>query len=70
MSANHELLLFSGGFTHERQDRCIKRKKMNFDGNLDFSVLSSDVTVYDDTTPEQLLERIEGAAIIVTRRCR
>ena len=35
--------------------------KKNFDGNLDFSVLSSDVTVYDDTTPEQLLERIEGA---------
>ena len=23
--------------------------KMNFDGNLDFSVLSEDVTVYDDT---------------------
>ena len=40
---------------------------MNFDGNLDFSVLSSDVTVYDDTTPEQLLERIEGADIIVTK---
>ena len=40
---------------------------MNFDGNLDFSVLSSDVTVYDDTTPEQLLERIEGAGIIVTK---
>ena len=40
---------------------------MNFDGKLDFSVLSSDVTVYDDTTPEQLLERIEGADIIVTK---
>ena len=40
-------------------DKCIvlNAKKMNFDGNLDFSVLSSDVTVYDDTTPEQLLER-------------
>ena len=33
----------------------LNAKKMNFDGNLDFSVLSSDVTVYDDTTPEQLL---------------
>ena len=32
------IIIFSGGFTHERQDRCIKRK-MNFDGNLDFSVL-------------------------------
>ena len=50
-------------------DKCIvlNAKKMNFDGNLDFSVLSSDVTVYDDTTPEQLLERIEGADIIVTK---
>ena len=45
----------------------LNAKKMNFDGNLDFSVLSSDVTVYDDTTPEQLLERIEGADIIVTK---
>ena len=30
------------------------KKKMNFDGNLDFSILSSDVTVYDDTTEAQL----------------
>ena len=45
----------------------LNAKKMNFDGNLDFSVLSSDVIVYDDTTPEQLLERIEGADIIVTK---
>ena len=32
-------------------DKCVvlNAKKMNFDGKLDFSVLSSDVTVYDDT---------------------
>lgn len=41
--------------------------KMNFDGKLDFSVLSGNVTVYDDTTPEQLLERIQDADIIVTK---
>ena len=29
-------------------------KKMNFDGKLDFSVLSSDVTVYDDITEDDL----------------
>lgn len=29
-------------------------KKMNFDGKLDFSILSSDVTVYDDTTKDEL----------------
>ncbi len=41
--------------------------KMNFDGKLDFSVLSKEVTIYDDTTPEQLLERIRDAGIIVTK---
>jgi len=41
--------------------------KMNFDGNLDFSILSDEVVVYDDTTPEELLERIQDADIIVTK---
>ena len=41
--------------------------KMNFDGNLDFSVLSDEVVTYDDTTPEELLSRIAGAEIIVTK---
>lgn len=41
--------------------------KMNYDGNLDFSILSDDVTVYDDTTPEQLLERIQGTGVVVTK---
>lgn len=40
---------------------------MNFDGNLDFSVLSEDVTVYDDTDQHQLLARIQGAAVVVTK---
>lgn len=40
---------------------------MNFDGKLDFSILSSDVIVYDDTTQQQLLERIQGTDIIVTK---
>ena len=50
-------------------NKCVvlNAKKMNFDGKLDFSVLSSDVTVYDDTTNEELLERIQGADIIVTK---
>ena len=50
-------------------DKCVvlNAKKMNFDGKLDFSMLSSDVTVYDDTTKEQLSERIQDADIIVTK---
>ena len=35
--------------------------KMNFDGKLDFSILSDEVIVYDDTTPDELLERVDGA---------
>lgn len=42
-------------------------QKKNFDGKLDFSILSSDLTVYDDTTPQQLLERIQNANIIITK---
>ena len=41
--------------------------KMNFDGKLDFSILSGNVTVYDDTTADELLTRIDGAGIIVTK---
>ena len=50
-------------------DKCVvlNAKKMNFDGKLDFSVLSSKVTIYDETAPEQLLERIQEADIIVTK---
>ena len=50
-------------------DKCVvlNAKKMNFDGKLDFSILSSDVTVYDDTTEQQLIKRIQGKDIIVTK---
>lgn len=40
---------------------------MNFDGKLYLSILSSDLTVYDDTTPQQLLEMIQNANIIITK---
>ena len=41
--------------------------KMNYDGQLDFSVLSPDVVVYEDSAQEEILERIEGAAAVVTK---
>ena len=41
--------------------------KMNFDGKLDFSVLSDEVQEFDDTTESQVLERIQGADIVVTK---
>lgn len=41
--------------------------KMNYDGNLDYSILSDEVVVYDDTTPDQFLERIQGFDVVVTK---
>lgn len=41
--------------------------KMNYDGSLDFSALSDDVTVYADSSESEILEHIEGAAAIVTK---
>lgn len=40
---------------------------MNYDHALDFSVLSSDVQVYDDSTNAELIERIQGARVVVTK---
>ena len=45
----------------------LNAKKMNFDGKLDLSILSSQVTDYEDTAPEELLERIQDADVIVTK---
>ena len=45
----------------------VNASKMNYDNALDFSVLSSDVQVYDDSTNEELIERIQGARVVVTK---
>ena len=41
--------------------------KMNYDHALDFSILSNDVQVYDDSTNEELIERIQGAPVVVRK---
>lgn len=41
--------------------------KMNYDGKLDFSVLSPDTIVYDDSKGDEIVERIDGAAVVVTK---
>ena len=50
-------------------NKCVllNAKKMNFDRKLNLSILSSDLTVYDNTTPQQLLEMIQNANIIITK---
>ena len=41
--------------------------KMNYDHALDFSILSNDVQVYDNSTNEELIDRIQGARVVVTK---
>lgn len=45
----------------------VNANKMNYDKALDFSVLSNDVQVYDNSTNEELIERIQGACVVVTK---
>ena len=45
----------------------VNASKMNYDHALDFSVLFSDVQVYDNSTNEELIERIQGARVVVTK---
>ena len=41
--------------------------KMNYDGKLDFAVLSPDTVVYDDSKGDEIVERIDGAAAVITK---
>lgn len=45
----------------------VNASKMNYDHLLDFSILSNDVKVYDDSTNAELIERIQGARVVVTK---
>ncbi|WP_407399885.1 NAD(P)-dependent oxidoreductase [Anaerovibrio sp.] len=41
--------------------------KMNYDGKLDFSALSPDVTAFDDSNQEEIIDRIQDACVVVTK---
>ena len=45
----------------------VNASKMNYDHALDFSILSNDVQVYDNSSNEELIERIQGARVVVTK---
>ena len=42
-------------------------QRVNYDGQVDYSVLGADVTVYDSSAPEEILPRLAGAEIAVTK---
>ena len=45
----------------------VNASKINYDHALDFSILSNDVQVYDNSTNTELIERIQGARVVVTK---
>ena len=45
----------------------VNASKMNYAHALDFSILSNDVQVYDNSTNTELIERIQGARVVVTK---
>ena len=45
----------------------VNASKMNYDHALDFCILSNDVQVYEDSTNAELIERIQGARVVVTK---
>lgn len=41
--------------------------KMDYDKKLDFSIIVDDVVVYDDSNPQEVTSRLEGATVAVTK---
>jgi glycerate dehydrogenase len=44
--------------------------KINYDGKIDFSGVASRVEIYGDTSPEQILGRVAGFRVVVTKELR
>ena len=47
----------------------LNSERMNYDGKLDLSVLSSEVKEYASTEQDQILERVQGMDVVVTKVC-
>lgn len=45
----------------------VNGERMNYDKKLDFGVLSSKVSVYENSTSEEILERAEDVEVLVTK---
>lgn len=40
---------------------------VNYDGNVDYSKVASEVVIYDETSEDKILERVDGFTIVVTK---
>ena len=45
----------------------LNSERMNYDGKLDLSALSSEVKEYASTEQDQILERVQGMDVVVTK---
>lgn len=40
---------------------------VNYDGNIDYSQIASEVVIYDETSEAEILQRVDGFTIVVTK---
>lgn len=40
---------------------------VNYDGNIDYTKIASDVVIYDETPEDKILERVDGFTVVVTK---
>ena len=45
----------------------INGERINYDGSIDYNILSDNVVVYKDSTNEEVIERIKDAGIVVSK---
>lgn len=45
----------------------INGERINYDGSIDYNILSDNVVVYKDSTSDEVIERIKGAGIVVSK---
>lgn len=43
---------------------------VNYDGKIDFAQIASEVTIYNETPEDKILQRVNGCAIVVTKEMR
>lgn len=42
-------------------------KRINFDNSIDYTLLSDEVVIYDESSDKEILERVQGCEIVITK---
>ena len=60
-------MLYKGDkFMHDKTV-VLNANLVNYDGNIDYSQIASEVVIYDETPEDKILERVDGFTIVVTK---